>query len=961
MRRFIPTLVLLASLVCLPAFCQEFQTLRIGVVPLSGRNQKESSSAVRDRLVAALNGYQFDKKLNLAVQAIALDAAAVRAAIAEGRSKKCEFVLFLRVGALEKSNTAAKDSKATLVHSEVDTALLEYELRRVTDGAAYVIGIVKSEKSESAEDALQDAVSRIPNKLAADLRNESSNIVEEARSKQLPQDANSELAENENSCAWLPKDIPHAQALRGVCEYAVIKPVKMPNFICEQETSRFVGRNRVPSDLITSTIRYVDGEESFSNLKRNGRPAPAAMWDMAGLWSSGQFEGNLRAIFYAGNRAKFTFSGANKIGTHIAFVFTYQIERQYEPLWELRADDQLAAPPYEGELWVEEKTGEVLRLRSTASELPAGFPIRKAEIVTDYENVTFPDGAGSVLPVKSTIETHYKDQAPTRNVIEFRGCRKFRAMTRMLTDVPGSAAGGQIAVATTAEELMAEREENETIYTILREEAISEDAVRMDSEQRQELKSVTGEAFWKLAQLDKLREQIAARENAKAMRPPSDYEMVTTRNGVTTFNTYVRLVPISVVVRDSKGHAVGDLKQENFQILDNRKLQEIINFSMEKSPGEESNSEPAATVTAGGSGHKTIIPSYFAYLFDDLHASNEDLGKARAAAEKHLKLLPLGEHVAIYTVSDDVSLDFTTDRDKLQAALKKLKSHSIASSMDCPQMDYYTADLLVNQADPSALQLEIDRAMACHSNGAGISTEKLPTLPGGGGGKGAPAITASPQGFVVQGARQLVMARAVEMVARGKMESDRTLAVLNDVMNRTARMPGHRSVVLLSPGFLALTRGQQRASMYLIEYALKTGVVFNALDVHGLSALELDANRTGNDPSKANQLSSDTLFANGGVMADLAYGTGGVYFHNHNDLNEGLNRTAEIPQYVYVLGFSPQALDNKFHKLKIQVKGSPNLTIEARTGYYALRPPANQQTTGTKNRDASASGPLVMF
>jgi VWFA-related protein len=77
-------------------------------------------------------------------------------------------------------------------------------------------------------------------------------------------------------------------------------------------------------------------------------------------------------------------------------------------------------------------------------------------------------------------------------------------------------------------------------------------------------------------------------------------------------------------------------------------------------------------------------------------------------------------------------------------------------------------------------------------------------------------------------------------------------------------------------------------------------------------------------------------------MADFAYGTGGTFFHNNNDLEIGLRRTADPPEFVYVLGFSPQRLDGKFHKLKVKVNQSEKLTVQARQGYYALRAPSVQ-------------------
>jgi len=62
-----------------------------------------------------------------------------------------------------------------------------------------------------------------------------------------------------------------------------------------------------------------------------------------------------------------------------------------------------------------------------------------------------------------------------------------------------------------------------------------------------------------------------------------------------------------------------------------------------------------------------------------------------------------------------------------------------------------------------------------------------------------------------------------------------------------------------------------------------------------------------------------------------------VFFHNNNDLDEGLRRTAQAPEYSYVLAFSPQnlKLDGSFHALKITLTSGQKLNLQARRGYYA--------------------------
>jgi hypothetical protein len=54
-------------------------------------------------------------------------------------------------------------------------------------------------------------------------------------------------------------------------------------------------------------------------------------------------------------------------------------------------------------------------------------------------------------------------------------------------------------------------------------------------------------------------------------------------------------------------------------------------------------------------------------------------------------------------------------------------------------------------------------------------------------------------------------------------------------------------------------------------------------------------------------------------------------------MDAGFAKTAP-PDAFYVLGFSPQKLDGKFHKLKVSLQSSEKLDVQARRGYYALTP-----------------------
>src|ERR1035437_5039178 len=81
------------------------------------------------------------------------------------------------------------------------------------------------------------------------------------------------------------------------------------------------------------------------------------------------------------------------------------------------------------------------------------------------------------------------------------------------------------------------------------------------------------------------------------------------------------------------------------------------------------------------------------------------------------------------------------------------------------------------------------------------------------------------------------------------------------------------------------------------------------------------------------------------IMANLASGTGGIFYKGTNDLDEGLARTAAAPDYLYVLGFTPQdfKLDGSLHSLKVTLKNIKGMNLQVRTGYYAPKYSADQK------------------
>ncbi len=174
----------------------------------------------------------------------------------------------------------------------------------------------------------------------------------------------------------------------------------------------------------------------------------------------------------------------------------------------------------------------------------------------------------------------------------------------------------------------------------------------------------------------------------------------------------------------------------------------------------------------------------------------------------------------------------------------------------------------------------------------------------------------------------------------GNKDTASSLDQLRNVVAKLASMPGQRTLVLVSDGFL-VTEDRLPEETGLIERAIRANIVIGSLDARGLYEMSIpDASDTGVNP---NTLAQKATFLNMGamlqsdVMSALADGTGGVFYHGLNDYREGLERTAAAPDYLYVLGFSPAdlKLDGKRHSLKVTLKTAKGMDIQARKGYYA--------------------------
>jgi len=412
---------------------------------------------------------------------------------------------------------------------------------------------------------------------------------------------------------------------------------------------------------------------------------------------------------------------------------------------------------------------------------------------------------------------------------------------------------------------------------------------------------------------------------------------ISTKEKETEFTIRARTneVPVLVVVRDARGKEVGGLTKEDFRLFDNGKPQVIREFSVQLAhPNPAARADQKSSLPVGEKppeeARAATVPERFAALyFDDTFMSFEDVARTRDAARHYLESsVTLTDRVGLYTSSGLGNVEFTSDRARLEDALDKLRPHPTGSNQtsDCPNITQYEAYLIFVREDPQALDLGASKVILCMCGG----NPQQPQAPGG--------VTINPCAFDPQGRARSM---AQQIWTRAQLAEVQTLRGLEELVRRLGGMPGQRSIVWISPGFLAMDQSYEVSSV--VDSALRARVVINALDSRGLWTFI-----PGGDASQKSSLAGglgmlEVQFAQtaqgvqGDVMAAAASGTGGVFVHDTNDLDGGLRKAGALPEVAYLLSFSPPGLnfDGKYHSLKVELANGRALSLQARKGYFA--------------------------
>jgi hypothetical protein len=197
---------------------------------------------------------------------------------------------------------------------------------------------------------------------------------------------------------------------------------ELSSVVCREQIDRFkgpiAGSEGRPLDVITSDVSMEGGAERYANILQNNKPRPSIS-RIGGAWSEGEYSTLLRQTAEVLNSDTVIKLGViTKFNGTPAILFPFEVS-QADSTWDFLVRSKHYVLSFHGEVWISQSTGEVLRIRRTANQIPSGVGISQVDWSVDFGPNDL-DGHSFILPSKATYSVTYpRDRHREWNVIAF--------------------------------------------------------------------------------------------------------------------------------------------------------------------------------------------------------------------------------------------------------------------------------------------------------------------------------------------------------------------------------------------------------------------------------------------------------------------------------------------------------------------------------------------------------------
>jgi VWFA-related protein len=375
--------------------------------------------------------------------------------------------------------------------------------------------------------------------------------------------------------------------------------------------------------------------------------------------------------------------------------------------------------------------------------------------------------------------------------------------------------------------------------------------------------------------------------------------------GVVRIN--VNLVQVDAVVTDQNGKPVTDLKAEDFELLQDGKVQKIRNFEFIR----------VRDTLAG----MTVRPPA-------VRSGTDSTAPPAPALSTTLRPEQIRRTVAL--VVDDIALSYNGIV-HVRDALKKWVNTEM-------QPGDLVSVVRTNAATGALQQFTGDKRVLF------AAIERLKYQPGRIGVESFPAFTAAPDPEDIPIAETGFSAAVEDAYLGGSLNAIRY------VMQGLRDLPGRKSLILFSEDLSLTALDTQRQPIEerlrrLTDEANRSSVVVYAIDPRGLlytgpTASDNLGNRTGSQIADTIAGRASQYIDSQDGMVLLSQRTGGLFFSNINDLSVQLSKAINDGDGYYLMGYQPEqstfeakSTTAKYHSITLRVK-RPGLKVRSRTGFY---------------------------
>ncbi len=384
------------------------------------------------------------------------------------------------------------------------------------------------------------------------------------------------------------------------------------------------------------------------------------------------------------------------------------------------------------------------------------------------------------------------------------------------------------------------------------------------------------------------------------------------------FRSGVQVVEVDARVFDRDGRFVTTLGADDFEILEDGVPQQIVAMALVGAESARSGAPQPTPLTSPPSTDTTRptpthVPTTWIFFFDLNHlTAGSGFSRAREAVEEFIaKRFREGDLAGVIAGDKMVNGRLTTLRAELVQAVRSVKPGSEQRSLlieltrEWPR--FRDAEEALDVARNISRAVSSAVARACNDDPTGCITADA-------------AVRSKAQ-------------RMATLIQKSTLE---TFNALHGLAAGLAKMPGPKTVVFLSDGFV--THGLDTTLRTVVGQTGRAGARVYAIDVRGLNR--------GSQSSMLDRAASDDP-AGGGPQFDaqedgvnsLAVDTGGMMIRNENNIGRALDTIAADTGTYYVLAYQPANtnFDGKYRKIEIRVK-QDGLKVRARQGYLALEP-----------------------